>query len=100
VREGRAYGDAARRCFGLLRQLQLRRLSRRRIFWVLVLLPTRRLRCAGVITVVVKERVVYVLSKSRGRHIADASKRHSVPPGVVREVTMVDDAIVPDAVRW
>jgi hypothetical protein len=28
------------------------------------------------------------------------SEMNYVPPGVVREVTMVDDAIVPHAVRW
>jgi hypothetical protein len=48
---------------------------------------------------VVEERIVYVLSKCCGRHIAYGAVSHACSARLVGEITMVNDAIVPHAAR-
>jgi hypothetical protein len=57
-----------------------------------------RVECGGLRLVGVaglEERIVYILSKGRSRHMADVAGRHSQPARVVGKITIIDEAVVP-----
>jgi hypothetical protein len=64
--------------------------SRRRVGVRVVCGVLRLVRVAGL-----EERIVYILSIGRSRHMADVAGRHSQPARVVGKITIVDEAVVP-----